>query len=298
VSDIPAQLRLGLRDLGVQMRAVMFAPLQFRDVRLGVMFACHRIDGPQFCAEDEPRLLAAATGAATAVATAQPIERERLRITLHGPQRQRRSACELEDQQLLRALGRLRQAIAAAHRKRDLAVWQLTGAEAIEQIEQQIASLRATIGARHATELDDLGLVAALRALVDRTRAQTGVQIIVRLQIPATDSDQVPGRGPELEAVAYEIVHQALEDAAVLAQANRVKVAVLLHNNALQITVRDDGGATDRELSRSDVGLPGMREQIALLGGTLQITSDGAGTAVIATLPLGPAAAAGRATKG
>ncbi len=145
VSDLSAQLRFGLRGLGAQMIAGIFAPLLFRGLEVGVIDAFDRIDGPQFRPDDESLLMAAATSAATAFATAQPAEQASLRQTLAAAeQERRRSASELHAQ-TLQTLGSLRLALAVAQRNGDLAVWQRTGAEAIEQIEREIASLRAII---------------------------------------------------------------------------------------------------------------------------------------------------------
>ena len=64
-------------------------------------------------------------------------------------------------------------------------------------------------------------------------------------------------------------------------------------NHRIVIEVQDDGKGIPREKQvelsssgRTGVGFRGMRERLRQLGGTLEIRSDGAGTAVTATLPL------------
>ena len=145
VHDLPEQPRSGLGAHGAAAGAGMFAPLQIGESGVGVIGALDRLDGTRFRADDEPLLEAAAASAATAVGTAPPAERERLRDALTAADRERRrSAGEPQDQRLLHALGSLREALAVAHRKHDLALWQRTGAEAIERIERELESLRAS----------------------------------------------------------------------------------------------------------------------------------------------------------
>ncbi len=152
VSESSVHVDRWMRELGLEMRGSIFAPLQFRAVDLGVIGALDRIDGPQFRAADEPVLLAAGECAATAVATADPTERERLRRTLEAVEHDRQPAARpLDEERLLQALGSLRVALLAARRQADLTAWQRTGGEAIEQLERQIADLRTVIADRRAS---------------------------------------------------------------------------------------------------------------------------------------------------
>jgi signal transduction histidine kinase len=53
------------------------------------------------------------------------------------------------------------------------------------------------------------------------------------------------------------------------------------------VIVADDGVGFDAGRPKTGYGLAGMRERVALVGGTLSITSTAGGTRVEATLPLG-----------
>ena len=83
---------------------------------------------------------------------------------------------------------------------------------------------------------------------------------------------------------AYRIVQEALTNALKHACASRVDVRVR-YGAALELDVEDDGiGAAGRQ--NSGHGLLGMRERVALYGGTLETGSTGRGFRVRATLPL------------
>lgn len=146
LSDPGGELQRLVRELGFETRAAIFAPLLFRGDAVGVIGAFDRIDGPQFRAADEPVIRAAGECAATAFATTDPTELERWRRTLQAVELDlRRAVPERNEEKLLQTLGSLRAALAAAHRQSDLAVWQRTGAQAIETLKREIDELRATI---------------------------------------------------------------------------------------------------------------------------------------------------------
>jgi signal transduction histidine kinase len=96
---------------------------------------------------------------------------------------------------------------------------------------------------------------------------------------------------------AYRIVQEALSNAARHAPGSRVRVEVGYQTDGLQVAVRNDGTgpAGDAEPDPDGGhGLIGMRERVAMLGGTLSAepARDG-GFAVVARLPYGEEGAAG-----
>ena len=69
---------------------------------------------------------------------------------------------------------------------------------------------------------------------------------------------------------------------------NAIQTVTLEVDDAIRLTVKDDGvgfdvSAADRVLS---VGLPGMRDRMARLGGSVEILGDPGGTTLVASLPL------------
>jgi PAS domain S-box-containing protein len=133
-------------------------------------------------------------------------------------------------------------------------------------------------------DLDQLGLLPALLALLERYTAQTGVLVNFKHQ-------GVERRfAPEVETGAYRIVQEALTNAARHAGVAGVTVRVWTDADRLNLQIEDQGRGFDPEVAlkapRSS-GLIGMQERITLLGGRMSIeSSPGAGTTITAELPL------------
>jgi signal transduction histidine kinase len=136
------------------------------------------------------------------------------------------------------------------------------------------------------TALDDIGLVPALAAYVARWSERT--RIAAEFQPLGLDGNRLPS---EVETAAYRVVQEALNNVAKHASARHVSVIVELREGELTALVEDDGSGftPDRSGAEPDrrLGLLGMRERIALVGGTLLIESgEGEGATVRARIPL------------
>jgi signal transduction histidine kinase len=92
---------------------------------------------------------------------------------------------------------------------------------------------------------------------------------------------------------AYRIVQEALSNAARYAPGARVCVGVHYGRGALRVSVSDDGSSTVPEAAENGGGhgLVGMRERVAMLGGTLVTGVHQGGFKVVAELPYGDAQA-------
>jgi two-component system sensor histidine kinase UhpB len=132
--------------------------------------------------------------------------------------------------------------------------------------------------------LDDLGLVAALQSHVQ--------EYSQRWPTKATFTSSRLGRLPAgVELVLYRIVQEALSNVAKHAKASQVLVRLSRKGRALRLLVEDDGCGFDVEATRhsreSGLGLFGMEERLALVGGTLRVESVvGEGTRVSADVLL------------
>ncbi|MEP6953018.1 MAG: GAF domain-containing protein, partial [Solirubrobacteraceae bacterium] len=156
----------GLGHLGVRAAGGLVVPLVFRGRAYGVLVAVDRLeDGPEFSADDERLLQAFATSAATAVATAQSVQAEgQAQRVAAAEEERRRWARELHDE-TLQGLAAMRLGLASARRTNDSAAVDKAIAGAVEQLESEIASLRALITELRPAALDDLGIGAAIEAL-------------------------------------------------------------------------------------------------------------------------------------
>ena len=93
---------------------------------------------------------------------------------------------------------------------------------------------------------------------------------------------------PELEASLYRIAQEALNNVAKHAHARSVNVLLEQRGEAIVLVVEDDGsGFHPSGSGETQIGLTGMRERAAAVGGTMEIepTPDG-GTTVLACIPL------------
>ena len=89
---------------------------------------------------------------------------------------------------------------------------------------------------------------------------------------------------------AYRVVQEGLTNVLRHAAARRAEVALAYRDDALVVTISDDGrGAPGPAADGGGHGLAGMRERVATLGGSLDAgPRDGGGFAVRARLPLAP----------
>lgn len=136
-------------------------------------------------------------------------------------------------------------------------------------------------------QLDDLGLVAALRWHLDRQARIAGLEELI-------EADNLPRRlAPEIETACFRIAQEAITNIVRHSGAKSVRLQLRLDADHFVLTVQDDGGGFDvraarrRSLEGGNMGLAGMEERAALVGGSLHIgSSTSGGTAVCATFPL------------
>jgi signal transduction histidine kinase len=216
---------------------------------------------------------------------ASQLEREQVLLTEHAVAEERvRIARELHDVVAhgvslmvvqAQALGALEGAA------RDAAGSQIAtiGRDALTEMHRMLGVLRPRSDDM-SPELTPAPGIRDVPGLVDRAR-RTGLQVAL-----AVDGDpRVLPAGVDLSA--YRIVQEALTNVIKHAGARRTDVCVRYAADALELSVVDDGpgGVVDRAPGH---GLVGMRERVALFGGTLETgrSATGRGYAVRAVLPL------------
>ena len=131
--------------------------------------------------------------------------------------------------------------------------------------------------------LDDLGLGAAIEWLAHDFEART--QIACSVQVPEDLS--LPF---DLATPLFRVCQEALTNVTRHAQASHVSIALTCSNTEISLTVADDGrGITEEEVQRhGSLGLLGMKERVAILGGTLDVQGrPGQGTTLAIRIPLG-----------
>ena len=271
------------RTIEIEARAALLAPLRFRGRLLGAIVALDRLEeGPDFYAEDERLLSAAAVSAAIAVATVQSVTEERLRQSMVTAERERAHwARELHDS-ILQGLASRRVLLSAALKSGDRARLEAAAGDAIGDITRDIGELRALIAELRPATLDQLGLVAALQDLAGRVGQTDEIELEADLALGEEPID------PELETVVYRLAQEALNNVTKHSDAGRATLQVHRAAGRIELLVSDDGEGFDPAGETDGFGLAGMRERVELVGGELQIESKpGGGTRVMASVPCG-----------
>jgi signal transduction histidine kinase len=277
----------GLGQLGVDAKDGIVVPLIFRGDSHGVLLAIDRVqDGPSFTADDEMLLQSFATSAATAVATAQSVTAERHRQRLAAADDERkRWARELHDD-TLQSLSALRIGLSAARRAEQPEALPTAVGQAIEQLEEAIANLRALITDLRPAALDELGVSAAIEALAERS-SRHGIEVDVSIELAYEQGTQSTRLADELETALYRIIQEALTNAVRHGHAERAIVEISEEGSEVRLLVRDNGRGFDPQAASEGFGLLGMRERIALLAGQLTVRSTATdGTTIVATMPV------------
>ena len=207
-------------------QTALLVPMVYRGEAVGVLAAFDRgRTRDVFTEEDEQMLRTFAASAATAVALAQSVQADRLRSSLAAADAERRRwARELHDE-TLQGLGGLRVLLSSALRRDELERGTGGDARGGRADRAEIENLRSIITELRPAALDELGLRAAIEALLDRHREHSGLQIERELELPVA-----PGRRRDLErgleTAVYRLVQEALTNVAKHAGAGRVRVAV------------------------------------------------------------------------
>jgi signal transduction histidine kinase len=165
----------------------------------------------------------------------------------------------------------------AAHEKLDAA------REVLEETEREI---RHAIYDLHSPLLDAIGLVPALEKYASRYQELAGIACVITVA-------GAPCRLPDvLELAVFRMVEEALQNVASHARAHNTAVALNFESAQLEIIAQDDGCGFDfrqwmNSRNGNHLGLIGMQERVASLGGTMQVWSEpGQGTRVHFYLPI------------
>ena len=284
IADLSARLRGASPTLGVpDARTGLLVPMSHRGETVGVLAAFDRGDSASvFTLEDEQLLSTFAATAANAVAMTRSVESDRLRASIAAAEVERgRWARELHDE-TLQGLASIRLLLSGSLRHANPEQYASAMREAIGQLETATDNLRAIIADLRPAALDELGLLPALEALLERRR-HGDFEIVSELVLPAP-------LDPHVETTVYRLVQEALTNVSRHAQATSVRVAVYAADGELTVEVRDDGVGFPTDAQTSGFGLAGMRERVYLAGGTLTIDSTEQGTTLRAQLTDTPAA--------
>ena len=266
------------------MHSFLGAPILIGGEAFGNLYLTEKENGA-FDEVDEESVVILAEWAAIAIANARSVARDRLRRTMEASERERKFwARELHDE-TLQGLAALRVLLGSALRVGTPEAMTHAMIQATDELGGEIDKLRGLITELRPAALDELGLMAAIEALIERSAATAGLEINTEFALPQIGSRE--RLDPELERTIYRLVQEALTNVVKHARAERVDLRVSMDGDAVTVTVRDDGIGFDPATTSEGFGLVGMRERLELIGGRVHISSaPGQGTEVTAELPV------------
>ena len=159
--------------------------------------------------------------------------------------------------------------------------------ENIRIVEDALQQVRRLALALRPSMLDDLGLAPALRWMAEQNAQRSGFAVQLY-------TDRLHDRlAPDIEIACFRIVQEALTNIVRYAQAKHVKISLLEEGSMLVLVVTDDGCGFDvaamkaGALAGGSMGVLGMQERAALIGGQLDIQSTpGAGSTLRMQCPM------------
>lgn len=226
---------------------------------------------------------------AQAVATARRVEQEReAQVAAAAAEERTRIARELHDVvshsisviAIQTQAVRRRLAPDQIREAEDLAAVETTARESLDEMRRLFGVLRSDGEAASLSPQPGLG---ELERLCEQVRA-SGLDVKVVVEGAAYPLSA------GMDLAAYRIVQEGLTNALRHSGARRAKVLVRYDDATIQIGVEDDGRGLDPVVGgAAGHGLLGVRERVALYGGTLEVRDrETGGTRLMASLPTAP----------
>jgi PAS domain S-box-containing protein len=203
--------------------------------------------------------------------TAQEAERKRLARELHDDLSQRLAALAMESETLERQASRL------------------TGVDhpRLKEMKDKLVELSIDVHAMsrrlHPSILDDLGLVDAVASECAMFRKRNG--IVVNYQVENI-SREIP---PNVAVCLYRITQEALRNISRHAEATEVVISLVGEDQAILLSIRDNGKGFDpgHKTSQVGLGLDSMEERAYLIGADFSVKSQpGKGTVIEVLAPI------------
>lgn len=158
--------------------------------------------------------------------------------------------------------------------------------ESAELTDRAISEVRTISHLLHPPLLDELGLYSATRWYTEGFAKRSGIHVDLRI---AEIADRLP---KEIELALFRVLQESLTNVHRHAKASNVTVEIKCTDDEVILIICDDGTGIPRDAllrfrsgHAGGIGLAGMRERLAELGGTLEVDADEHGTQIRATLP-------------
>jgi two-component system NarL family sensor kinase len=157
----------------------------------------------------------------------------------------------------------------------------------IEGVVQQLhREIRTTSYLLHPPLLDECGLTSAVNWYVEGLARRSGIAIELDIANPL---GRLPG---EMELAIFRFVQECLTNIHRHSGSKAASIRIFVKTETLCAEVSDQGkGIPPERLAEiqsggSGVGIKGMQERLRQFGGTMTVESNGAGTRIVASLPI------------
>jgi len=281
VLDDPEVDQRTARELGIT--TALYVPLIVHGEAIGVVAAHDKLGDDGHFDDDDLRLSESlAARAAIAVDLSERVTRDGMRKVVEAQELERtRLARELHDEtgqaltSILLGLKSLEQALDSDEGREGVASLRDLVVSTLQDVRRLAVELRPSA-------LDDFGLAPALERLVDTYGRQAAVPVHLEIRL---GDERLPA---EVETTLYRMVQEALTNVAKHADATSISILLTRTAASVRLVVEDDGAGFEPGGARDGgLGLPGMRERVALLDGRLRIESaHGKGTTLVAEVPV------------
>jgi signal transduction histidine kinase len=280
IEDDPEVDQEAAHRMGVS--TALYVPLIVEGRAIGVVVAHDKTgEDARFGEEDVRVAESLAKRAAVAIDMSRRVGRDAMRRVVDAQELERtRLARELHDEtgqaltSILLGLKELEQGVGTEEGRGRVAAVRELVVSTLQDVRRLAIELRPAA-------LDDYGLTPALERLVDTHRQDGDIAIDLAIRL---GDERLPA---DAETTMYRIVQEALTNIAKHAGATRISVLVTRKPGAAVVVVEDNGGGFDTASPTPGLGLAGMRERVALVGGRFRLeTSPGSGTTVAAEVPV------------
>jgi signal transduction histidine kinase len=160
--------------------------------------------------------------------------------------------------------------------------------ESLDLTDRAITEVRTISHLLHPPLLDELGFHSAARWYTEGFAKRSGVQVDLHLTQTADRLSK------EVELALFRVLQESLTNVYRHAKASHVDIDVESTPEQVILSVTDNGNGINptilekfRAGEAGGIGLAGMRERLAELGGALQVESSSKGTQIRVTLPTG-----------
>jgi signal transduction histidine kinase len=269
-----------MRRLGA--RSGLWAPLLIRGESIGVLMALDKREpDPRFSDADLRLAQRFAARAAVAVDLSQRVARATVQRIVDGQEQERRRLSRELHDETGQALTSILLGLKSIEETQGTDRFDAALAELRQLVTVTLQDVRRLAVELRPKALDDFGLTPALDRLTTTFAEQTGLETHVESRLHE-------GRLPsDVETVLYRVVQEALTNIVKHARAQRVSIVLQAKPGKVTVVIEDDGrGFSTGEESSDGLGLIGMRERVALVGGRLEVESSSAGTTIVVEVPV------------